>query len=185
MVIRPMPYYLLGLSLLILFGYVIKWFPVAGGADIGRKAAFNLSFITDVLRHGFLPALSMILLGAAINFQIMRLLVQTTKDEDYVKYAKMGGLKERKIVSRYVIRNALLPQITNLALSLGQIFSGALITEIVFSYPGVGTLLYNAIVTADYNLIMGIIGIAIIGIATLVFALDLIYPLFDPRVRYT
>jgi len=88
-------------------------------------------------------------------------------------------------VGRYVIRNALLPQITGLALSLGQIFSGALITEIVFSYPGLGGLLFNAITNGDYNLIMGITVFSILAIASGMLILDLLYPLFDPRVRYT
>ena len=78
----------------------------------------------------------------------------------------------------------MLPQVTGLALSLGQIFSGALITEIVFSYPGVGTLLYNAIITGDYNLIMGITALSILAITTAILVLDLLYPLVDPRVRY-
>ena len=79
----------------------------------------------------------------------------------------------------------MLPQITALALLLGQIFSGALITEIVFSYPGLGTLLYNAILTGDYNLIMGITVISILTITTAILVIDLLYPLFDPRIRYT
>ena len=79
----------------------------------------------------------------------------------------------------------MLPQITGLALSLGQLFSGALITEIVFSYPGLGTLLYNAIITGDYNLIMGITALSIVAITTAILVIDLLYPLFDPRVRYT
>jgi len=87
-------------------------------------------------------------------------------------------------VNKYIIRNALLPQITGLALSLGQIFGGALITEIVFSYPGLGTLLYRAIVNGDYNLIMGITILSIVGITTAILVVDLTYPLFDPRVRY-
>jgi peptide/nickel transport system permease protein len=79
----------------------------------------------------------------------------------------------------------MLPQITGLALSLGQIFSGALITEIVFAYPGLGTLLYKAITNGDYNLIMGITIFSIVGITTAILIVDLAYPLFDPRVRYT
>jgi len=78
----------------------------------------------------------------------------------------------------------MLPQVTALGLALGQIFSGALITEIVFSYPGLGTLLYNAVITGDYNLIMGITLLSIVAITTAILALDLLYPLFDPRVRY-
>jgi peptide/nickel transport system permease protein len=184
MIVRPLPYYIFAFALLLLLAYVVRWFPVAGGTDIGRKVAFNWPFIKDMLRHSFLPALSLVILGGAANFQIMKLIVQNVNAENFVQYAKLGGVKEQKIVSRYVIRNAMLPQITNLALSLGQIFSGALITEIVFSYPGLGTLLYNAIVTGDYNLIMGITLLSIVAITTGILVIDLLYPLFDPRVRY-
>lgn len=184
MIIRPLPYYIFAFALLLLLAYVVRWFPVSGGTDIGRKAAFNWPFIKDVLRHSFLPALSLTILGWAIWFQTMRLIVQNVNAENFVQYAKLGGIKEGKIVSRYVIRNAMLPQITGLALALGQIFSGALITEIVFSYPGLGGLLYNAIVTGDYNLIMGITVISIVAITTAILIIDLLYPLFDPRIRY-
>ncbi|MGD8623934.1 MAG: ABC transporter permease [Anaerolineae bacterium] len=184
MVVRPLPYYILAFGLLLLLAYVVRWFPVSGGTDIGRKAAFNWPFIKDVLRHAFLPALSLVLIGGAIWFQTMKLIVQNVNAENFVQYAKLGGVKESRIVSRYVIRNAMLPQITGLALSLGQIFSGALITEIVFSYPGLGTLLYNAIITGDYNLIMGITALSIVAITTAILVIDLLYPLFDPRVRY-
>jgi len=184
MIVRPLPYYIFAFALLLLFGYVIRLFPVAGGTDIGRKVAFNWPFIKDVLRHSFLPALSLVVLGGAINFQTMKLLVQNVSAEDFVQYAKLGGVREGRIVSRYVIRNAMLPQITGLALALGQIFSGALITEIVFTYPGLGGLLYSAIVTGDYNLIMGITALSIMAITTAILILDLLYPLFDPRVRH-
>jgi peptide/nickel transport system permease protein len=185
MLVRPLPYYILAFALLVLLAYVVRWFPISGGIDIGRRTAFNWPFIKDVLRHSFLPALSLVIIGAAINFQTMKLIVQNVNAENFVEYAKLGGVKEGRIVSRYVIRNALLPQITGLALSFGQIFSGALITEIVFSYPGLGTLLYNAIITGDYNLIMGITAFSIVAITTAILIIDLLYPLFDPRVRYT
>ncbi|MBN1438160.1 MAG: ABC transporter permease [Anaerolineales bacterium] len=185
MVIRPQPYYIFAFMLLLVFGYFIPWFPVAGGTDLGRKLVFNWVTIQDILHHSFLPAMSMIVLGAAINFQTMKLIVQNVNAENFVQYAKLGGVTESRIVGKYVIRNAVMPQITGLALSLGQIFSGALITEIVFSYPGLGTLIYNAIVNGDYNLIMGITVYSILGITTMMLALDLLYPLFDPRVRYT
>jgi peptide/nickel transport system permease protein len=184
MIIRPLPYYIFAFALLLLLAYVVRWFPVAGGTDIGRKVAFNWPFIKDVLRHSFLPALSLFILGGAIWFQTMKLIVQNVNAENFVQYAKLGGVKEGRVVSRYVIRNAMLPQITGLALSLGQIFSGALITEIVYSYPGLGGLLYNAIVNGDYNLIMGITALSIVTITTAILVVDLLYPLFDPRIRY-
>ncbi|HHW72370.1 MAG TPA: ABC transporter permease [Firmicutes bacterium] len=184
MFIRPIPYYVVALGLLILFGYVYRVFPISGGATIGHRPAWTLAFVKDVLRHAFLPAFSMVLLGGASWFQTSKLVVQNVKAEDFVQYAQLGGIRERRIMFRYIIRNAMLPQITNLALSLGQILSGALITEIVFSYPGLGHLLYSAISTGDYNLIMGIITLSIVTITTLVLIVDLVYPLFDPRIRY-
>lgn len=184
MIIRPLPYYIFAFALLLMFAWAVKWFPTSGGIGIGRKVALNWPFIKDVLWHSFLPALSLTILGGAIWFQTMKLIVQNVNAEDFVQYAQLGGVKEDRIVSRYVIRNAMLPQITALALALGQIFSGALITEIVFSYPGLGGLLYNAIVTGDYNLIMGITALSIVAITTAILVLDLLYPLVDPRVRY-
>jgi peptide/nickel transport system permease protein len=182
MIVRPLPYYVFAFALLLLLGYVVRWFPFTGA--IGRQPSLNWAYVKDVLRHSFLPALSLLVLGGTMWFQTMKLIVQNVNAEDFVQYAKMGGIKERRIVSRYVIRNAMLPQITGLGLALGQMFSGALITEIVFSYPGLGMLLYSAVITGDYNLIMGITLLSIVAIATTILIIDLLYPLFDPRVRY-
>jgi peptide/nickel transport system permease protein len=184
MVIRPLPYYIFAFTLLLLFAYVVRWFPITGGASLGALPSFTWGYIKDVLWHSILPALSLVILGGAVNFQTMKLIVQNTNSESFVQYAKMGGVTEDRIVNKYVIRNAILPQITGLALSLGQIFSGALITEIVYSYPGLGMLLYRAIINGDYNLIMGITLLSIVGITTAILVVDLTYPLFDPRVRY-
>jgi peptide/nickel transport system permease protein len=184
MIIRPIPYYIFAFGLLLFLAFVFKIF-VSGGTEIGRKLEFNLPSILDVLKHAFLPALSLIILGTAAWFQTMKLVVQNTNAENFVQYAKLGGVKQGRIVSRYAIRNAMLPQITVLALLFGQIFSGALITEIVFSYPGLGLLLYNAILTGDYNLIMGITALSIVAITTAILIIDLLYPLFDPRIRYS
>lgn len=185
MVIRPMPYYIFAFALLLLFAYAVRWFPVSGGARLGMQPSFSWPYIQSVLWHSFLPALSIMILGMAVWFQTMKLVVQSVVGESYVQYARLSGVTERKIVTRYVFRNALLPQITGLALSLGLIFSGALITEIVFSYPGLGTLLYRAIINGDYNLIMGITVFSIFAITTVVLIVDLLYPLFDPRIRYS
>jgi peptide/nickel transport system permease protein len=184
MLVRPLPYYIFAFMLLLNFAYVVRWFPITGGASLGALPAFTWDYIKDVLWHSILPALSLVILGGAVNFQIMKLLVQNVNAESFVQYAKLGGVTEGRIVGKYVIRNAFLPQVTGLALSFGQIFSGALITEIVFSYPGLGGLLYRAIINGDYNLIMGITIFSIVGITTAILIVDLTYPLFDPRVRY-
>ena len=184
MFVRPIPYYVLSLTLLIVFAYLVPIFPLGRGYTIGAKISLSWSFIGDVLRSAFLPALSLVLLGAAVSHQTMRLIVEGVKDEDYIRYAKIGAVAEGTIFSRYVMRNAILPQITSLALSLGQIFGGALITEMVFAYPGVGFLLFRAVLVSDYNLIMGITTISIVAIISATLILDLLYPLFDPRIRF-
>jgi peptide/nickel transport system permease protein len=185
MVVRPLPYYIFAFTMLYLLTWIVRLFPISGGASMGALPSFTWAYIKDVLWHATLPALSLAILGGAVNFQTMKLIVQNVNAENFVQYAKLGGVTEDRIVNKYVIRNALLPQITGLALSLGQIFSGALITEIVFTYPGLGGLLYRAIVNGDYNLIMGITVFSIVGITTAILIVDLTYPLFDPRIRYT
>ena len=184
MVVRPLPYYIFAFMLLLIFAYVVRWFPITGGAPLGAIPTFTWAYIRSVLWHSTLPAASLMILGGAVTFQTMKLLVQNINAENFVQYAKLGGVKESRIVGKYIIRNALLPQITGLALSFGQIFSGALITEIVYGYPGLGMLLYRAIINGDYNLIMGITIFSIVGITTAILFVDLTYPLFDPRVRY-
>ncbi|WP_438316470.1 ABC transporter permease [Candidatus Caldatribacterium sp. SIUC1] len=183
MVIRPIPHYIFGVVLLILFAYVWPLFP-ARGLSIGRGMALNLELVLAILRGSFLPALTLVILGGVVWFQQMKLLVQNVKREDFVEYARVGGVKERRVVFRYVLKNAMLPQVTQLALALGQVFSGVLIVEMVFSYPGMGLLLYRGVTRGDYNLVMGITVLSILTIATAVLLLDLLYPLLDPRIRH-
>jgi peptide/nickel transport system permease protein len=125
-----------------------------------------------------------VVIGFGTWFLQMRSVTSNIVAEDFVTYAEAQGLPKGKIVFQYVARNAILPQITGLALSLGFIFGGALITETVFSYPGIGTLLFNAVTGGDYNVIMGVTIFSVISIAVTVLVIDLIYPLFDPRVRH-
>ncbi|NLW48442.1 MAG: ABC transporter permease [Firmicutes bacterium] len=182
--IRPIPYYIMALVLLIIFAFIFPVFPMAGGYSMGAKIGFNLNFILDLFRHAFLPILSMVVLEIGGWFLQMRNVASNVVEEDYVVYAEASGLPKLKIIFRYIMRNAIIPQITGLALNIGFIFGGALITEIVFSYPGIGTLLYSAILAGDYNLILGINIFSIVGVSTAMLIIDLIYPLLDPRVRY-
>ena len=184
MVVRPIPYYILALLLLILLTHVFPLLPRGGGIGIGVTPAFTLEAIRSILLHAALPALTLIIGGIAEHFQAMKLIVQTSRSEDHVWYARSAGVRDDTIVFHYVIRNAMLPRITHLGLTLGVVFSGALITEIVFRYPGVGLLLYNAVMHGDYNLIMGISAISVMVITTSILLLDLFLPLVDPRVRH-
>jgi len=170
--------------LLIVFAYMYPVFPLSGGYTVGTKITLSWRSASDLLRHAFLPAVSLTVLGMASTFQTMRLIIRSVKEEDYVRYAKIGAVSEGTIFTQYGMRNAILPQITGLSLSLGGIFGGALITEMVFGYPGLGFLLYRAIINLDYNLLMGITTISIVAITTSILIVDLLYPLFDPRIRF-
>jgi peptide/nickel transport system permease protein len=147
------------------------------------QQGFNLTFILSVLKHSILPALSLMLVGLGGWFLGMRSLVSNIVNEDYVVYAELAGVDQRRILGSYVMRNALLPQVTGLALSLGAIFNGAIITEQVFGYPGIGSLLVSAVYAGDYGLVLGVTTVAIVGVSSAVLIIDLVYPLFDPRVR--
>jgi peptide/nickel transport system permease protein len=114
----------------------------------------------------------------------MKSLAYATKEEPYAIFARLKGTSDWTRMTSYVFRNAMLPQITSLALSIGTIFSGALLTEILFSYPGLGLLMRTAVGSGDYNLLYGTINVSIIAVATAGLILDLLYPLFDPRIRY-
>lgn len=184
MIIRPIPYYIIALIFLILFAYIFPIFPLSGGIGVGRTLSFNLETILSIIRHAILPALTLLVVGIFWQFQSMKLIVQSVKTEDHVLYSKTAGVYDKKIVFNHIIRNAMLPMITQLGLQIGTIFSGTLITEMVFAYPGIGWILYDAIMRADYNLIMGIMCISVVAVTTSVLLLDLVYPLFDPRIRY-
>ncbi|NMB45289.1 MAG: ABC transporter permease [Firmicutes bacterium] len=184
MCIYPIPYYIMALLLLFLFAYTFPIFPFSGAVGIGIRPGFNWAFISSVIRHGFLPALSLILITTGWRFISQRALVTSVIGSDHVQYAEIAALPRKKIMFKYIFRDTLLPQSTDLALSLGAIFGGALITEFVFSYPGLGQVLYSAILQGDFNIIVGISIFSIIGIATGALVIDLLYPLLDPRVRY-
>ena len=182
--VRPIPYYIVAIVLLVVFAYFIPIFPFSGAYPIGTKPNWSLEFFWTYLQHAALPAATLVLVGFGGWFIGMKSLTSNIISEDYVVYAETAGLKESKILNNYVMRNALLPQLTGLAMSLGTVFSGALIMEVVFGFPGIGMLTMVAVYRNDYSMIMGIAIYSIIGVAIAVFIMDLIDPLFDPRVRY-
>lgn len=182
--LSAIPFYLLGLILVYFLAFSLKWFPLSGGYTLGTIPRMTWPFIQDVLWHSVLPALAIILASVGTWAIGMRGMMISGLEEDYITFAEAKGLRNRDIFLKYALRNALLPQTTSLALSLGFIVSGAVLVEVVFGYPGVGTVLYQAIRTFDYFVIYGVVIILIfaIGLATLI--LDLVYPLLDPRISY-
>ncbi|MEG2207771.1 MAG: ABC transporter permease, partial [Clostridia bacterium] len=143
------------------------------------------SYVLSLLRASLLPAVSLLLLGTGWWIISMKSLSSTTAEEDFVLYARYRGLSEGKIGKNYVFRNSILTQITALAMSLGGVFNGSIMTEIIFGYPGIGTVINRAILQSDYNMILGCITISIVAISTATLIADLIYPFIDPRIRYS
>jgi peptide/nickel transport system permease protein len=181
--LHPIPYYIVAFVLLIMFCYVWPILPLGGGYEMNMRSGMTFAFVGSVLKHSILPAMSLVLVGIGSWFMGMRALVSNVVTEDYVIYAELAGVDSRRILASYVMRNALVPQVTGLAMSLGAIFNGAIITEQVFGYPGVGTLLVSAVHAGDYSLVLGITTISIIGVSGAVLIIDLLYPLLDPRVK--
>jgi peptide/nickel transport system permease protein len=180
---HPIPYYIVAFVLVIVFGYLWPVLPISGGYKMNMTRDWSWEFVGSLVTHSILPILSLALVGLGGWFMGMRSLVSNIVSEDYVIYAELAGVDKSRILCSYVMRNALLPQVTGLALSLGAIFNGAIITEQVFGYPGVGSLLVSAVYAGDYGLVLGVATISILGVATAVLIIDLVYPLFDPRVR--
>lgn len=179
--VYPIPYYVLGLLLSIFFSYIWPVFPLTTSVQ-GRPWTWD--YAGSVIYNSFLPALSIVLVTFGWWLLSMRALASGINEEEFVRYARIKGMGERQVLGTYVLRNALLPQVTFLALQLGLIFNGSIICEILFAYPGVGSLIYTAVIQADYNLLMGTVATSIVAVATATLLVDLIYPLIDPRVRF-
>ena len=181
--IHPVPYYIVAFVLLILFGYVWPVLPITGAYAQGLQPGLTLEFAGSVVRHSLLPAASLVLVGIGGWFMGMRSLVSNVVTEDYTVYAELAGVRRRRILGAYVMRNALAPQVTGLAMTLGAIFNGAIITEQVFGYPGLGSLLVSAVHAGDYSLVIGVTTVSILAVSFAVLLVDLLYPLLDPRVQ--
>jgi peptide/nickel transport system permease protein len=177
----PIPYYILAVSLILLLAYVIPIFPLSPTFPVGQMTPAKFGM---VLYNSLLPALTIVLAGFGWNILSMKALAIATTEEPYVTYARLKGASNGTRMFSYVFRNAMLPQVTALALSLGTVFNGAILTEILFSYPGVGLIMRTAASSGDYNVLYGAIAISIIAVATAGLIIDLIYPLLDPRIRH-
>ena len=184
LVLYTIPYYILAIILVFLLGFLLHLFPLSGAYSLGVQPTLSVPFVLDILQHAALPALSIVLVSLGWWFLSMRSLVISLKGEDYITWAEAKGLPGRRIFWAYAFRNALLPQMTGLALSLGHIVGGALITETIFAYPGVGFLIYNSIKSLDFPTIQGSILLIIVSVAVANLVMDLVYPLIDPRIRY-
>ena len=176
------PYFFLAFLAIDLFAIKLGWFPAEGAHQNLDFAALNWTYISDVLDHAVLPALTIVVASAAGWIVGMRNVMLTTMDEDYVLIAAAKGLVKRRVIW-YAARNAILPSVSGFALAIGFIVSGALLTEIVFSYPGLGLLLVNAVGDNDYSLLQGIFLIITFAVLAANLAADFVYVFLDPRTR--
>jgi peptide/nickel transport system permease protein len=172
------------LAILFVWVFSVTWqvFPVGFAYDPTQHKGWTWSFFVNALHHWFLPFLSLFLVGFGGWAIGMRNMIIYELESDYAHYLEALGAPQR-LVRKYAFRNAVLPQVTGLALSLGAVLAGALVTEIVFSYPGLGYQIYRAITQEDYFVIQGIFLFIIIGVLIANFLVDLVYVLIDPRTR--
>ncbi|MBB4051249.1 MAG: ABC transporter permease [Devosia marina] len=177
----PIPYYILAVTVLLLLAYVFPVFPLSATFPVGQMSWEKVGMI---IYNSLLPGITLVLAGFGWNILSMKALAVATTEEPYVIYARLKGASNWTRMTRYVFRNALLPQVTALALSLGMVFNGALLTEMIFSYPGIGLVMRAAATGGDYNVLYGAITISIIAVATAGLVIDLLYPLLDPRIRH-
>jgi peptide/nickel transport system permease protein len=176
------PYFFLAFLAIDLFSVVLGWFPSSRASLATDFPAFTWTYIADLLDHAVLPAATIVIASAAGWIVSMRNVMLTTMDEDYVLIAAAKGLRKGRVIW-YAARNAILPSISGFALAIGFIVSGALLTEIVFSYPGLGTLLLQAVSNNDYSLMQGLFLIITFAVLAANLIADFVYVFVDPRTR--
>jgi len=184
LIFGAVPSFLVALVLLDLVAFRWGLLPIGGGYKAGTIPKLDTAFILDILKHSILPAIAVVLTSTGGWALGMRGMMVTVQGEDYMTFAEAKGVKGWRLFYKYGMRNALLPQITGLALAIGFIVSGSVLVEIVFGYPGIGTILFRAINQLDYPVIYGAVLILIVTIALAMFIMDMVYPLLDPRIKY-
>jgi peptide/nickel transport system permease protein len=192
------PTFWLGMTLIIIFGVELRWLPISGrvdprlGADpsapflvINSLIHGNWTVFRDSLEHLILPALTLAGWPAAITARMTRAAMIEVMDNDYIRTARAKGLRERAVVRRHALRNAFIPVATVIGLELGGLLGGAVVTETVFAWPGVGKLAADAILARDYQVVQGVVLLLAMVFIVLNLAVDLIYAWLDPRIRYS
>ncbi len=181
--IGSFPYFWLAMGALYLFGVVLGWFPLGHAFSAGTTPSWDWAFFVDVAYHLVLPAATIVLVSIGGWMLGMRNSMITTSSEDYITMAEAKGLRPNRIMLRYAARNAILPQVTGLGLTIGFIAGGALLTEVVFAYPGIGYQLLSAVNALDYPLMQGIFLTITTAVLVANFVVDIAYVRLDPRVR--
>ncbi len=182
-VVSAFPYFWIGLLSIWLFAVTLGWFPILGGYTETATPTLTWGFVGDILYHSVLPAMTILITSIGGWILTMRNNMITVVAEDYVKMARAKGLKPRRILWQYAGRNAMLPNLTGFAMSLGFVISGAILVEYVFNYPGLGFLLLQAVVNEDYPLMQSLFLLITFAVLIAIFIADIATALLDPRTR--
>ena len=180
---NAMPSFWLGLMLILIFASTLRLLPTSGMVNI-RKGYTGWAYVRDVAQHMVLPCATLVAVQIPSYFRITRSSVMQVMAEDFVTTFRVTGMSERKIFNKYILKNALLPIVTVFGINLAYVISGSTLIEIVFSWPGIGVLMYRAISQRDYNLLMGVYLLLSISVAVMMIVVDLVYAWLDPRIRY-
>ncbi|HEY5439617.1 MAG TPA: ABC transporter permease [Acidimicrobiales bacterium] len=182
-VVSAFPYFWIGLMCIWLFGLTLNWLPYLGGYTETITPTLSWSFVVNILEHSVLPAFTITITAIGGWILTMRNNMITVVAEDYVKMGRAKGLKPRRILWQYAARNAMLPNLTGFAMSLGFVISGAILVEYVFNYPGVGFLLLQAVENEDYPLMQALFLLLTVAVLFAIFVADIATSLLDPRTR--
>lgn len=177
------PYFWLALLLLYVLGFVLGWFPTSYAYSTGAEPSFSLNFFGNAIDHAVLPGLTIVLTSVGGWLLTIRNNMLTVLNEDYVTLARAKGLSSRQVMFSYAARNALLPNVSAFGMAIGFVLSGTVLTEVVFSYPGLGSLLYGAVQSEDYALLQGILLIVVIAVLVANVLADAALLVIDPRLR--
>jgi peptide/nickel transport system permease protein len=182
-IISAIPYFWVGMMLILVFAVRLRWLPGAFGFDVTLTPSFSLPFIGNVLEHATLPAIALLVTTIGTWTLIMRNNMITTLAEDYVRMARAKGLPGPRIMLDYAARNAILPNLTGFAMSLGFVVGGAILVEYVFNYPGVGFMLLQAVQQEDYPLMQALFLLITVAVLVAILLADIATALLDPRTR--
>lgn len=183
LLLTSIPYYVVALFLLAIFGYQLEWFPTAGRVGSDVPAGLNIYYMSSIIHHASLPLISLILTGFGGVALAMRGNCIQLIGNDYIRVGQLRGLPEKAIVTKYITRNGMLPLYTSFMMRLGTVFGGAIILEAIFTYPGVGWYMYRAFEVNDYPLLMGGFIVVTFVVILGVYIADLTYSMIDPRVK--
>jgi peptide/nickel transport system permease protein len=181
--LSSIPYFWFAIIIVLVFAITLKWFPLSGGYSVDVTIGFNGDFIQSALYYAVLPAATITIASIGGWLLSMRNMMVTTLSEDYVRLAEAKGLSKRRIMYKYAARNAMLPSLSGFAMSLGFVISGSIVTEVVFNYPGIGTVLFKAAQAADYPLMSAIFLLITVLVLVANLLADVVYVFLDPRTR--